>query len=431
MKKEKNIREIVFDTETTGLQYNGDDRIVEIGCVEMINHTPTGKTYHVYINPEREVPEEVVRVHGLTTQFLSDKPKFAEIVDDFLKFIGDANMVAHNATFDINFVNAELRRLNRPEISWDRMVDTLAISRKKNPHLSRHNLDALCAKYGVDNSHRDLHGALLDARLLAEVYIELLGGEEKNGVYEAYYENGKIYQQKYLKKGKIDGVCKTYYETGVLQSERNYVDGERNGIWKYYFSNGFLSEEKTYENEVCVKSYEYWESGKLKSVHLFESDERKDYYYYETGILKSQHKETSDEEQKKDYYETGVLKSEMNRVDVGIRINRIYKDYFSNGVLESEQISENGDLKSYEYWESGKLKSVYLFESDEKKCYYENGNIWYEFGKGFYKKYWENGKIRYNAKYNRHGSIWKYYDKNGKLKYSRTYNRAGKWIREK
>ena len=174
----ENLREIVFDTETTGLQYNGDDRIVEIGCVEMINHTPTGKTYHVYINPEREVPEEVVRVHGLTTQFLSDKPKFAEIVDDFLKFIGNANMVAHNATFDINFVNAELRRLNRPEISWDRMVDTLAISRKKNPHLSRHNLDALCTKYGIDNSHRDLHGALLDARLLAEVYIELLGGKE-------------------------------------------------------------------------------------------------------------------------------------------------------------------------------------------------------------------------------------------------------------
>ncbi len=174
----ESLREIVFDTETTGFNYSGDDRLVEIGCVEMINHTPTGKTFHSYINPEREVPESVVKVHGLTTEFLSDKPKFSEIANDFLKFIGDAKLVAHNAVFDINFINAEFRRLNMPEVSWDRMVDTLAISRKKNPHLARHSLDALCVRYGIDNSNRDLHGALLDARLLAEVYIELLGGKE-------------------------------------------------------------------------------------------------------------------------------------------------------------------------------------------------------------------------------------------------------------
>ena len=174
----ESLREIVFDTETTGFNYSGDDRIVEIGCVEMLNHTPTGKTFHCYINPEREVPEEVVRVHGLTTEFLSDKPKFSEIAKDFVDFIGDANMVAHNAVFDMNFINAEFKRIGMPEVSFDRMVDTLAISRKKNPHLAKHNLDSLCNRYGIDNSHRELHGALLDARLLAEVYIELLGGKE-------------------------------------------------------------------------------------------------------------------------------------------------------------------------------------------------------------------------------------------------------------
>lgn len=174
----ESLREIVFDTETTGFNYSGDDRLVEIGCVEMINHTPTGKTFHCYINPEREVPEAVVKVHGLTTEFLADKPKFAEVAGDFVKFIGDAKLVAHNAVFDINFINAEFRRINMPEVSWDRVVDTLAISRKKNPHLAKHNLDALCVRYGIDNSNRDLHGALLDARLLAEVYIELLGGKE-------------------------------------------------------------------------------------------------------------------------------------------------------------------------------------------------------------------------------------------------------------
>ncbi len=174
----ENLREIVFDTETTGFNHSGDDRIIEIGCVEMINHTPTGKIYHTYINPERDIPESSIRVHGLTRNFLSDKPVFDEIVDEFLEFIGDANLVAHNATFDMGFINAELRRSGKEQISFDKMVDTLAISRKKNPHLARHSLDALCIRYGIDNSHRDLHGALLDARILAEVYIELLGGKE-------------------------------------------------------------------------------------------------------------------------------------------------------------------------------------------------------------------------------------------------------------
>jgi len=185
----ESLREIVFDTETTGFNYSGDDRLVEIGCCELINHTPTGKTFHCYINPEREVPANVVKVHGLTTEFLSDKPKFSEIVNDFLNFIGDAKLVAHNANFDMNFINAELRRLNMEELSFDRMIDTLVISRKKNPHLGSHTLDSLCARYGIDNSNRDLHGALLDARLLTEVYIELLGGKEVDFFKQSDSEN--------------------------------------------------------------------------------------------------------------------------------------------------------------------------------------------------------------------------------------------------
>ncbi|MDR1476880.1 MAG: DNA polymerase III subunit epsilon [Rickettsiales bacterium] len=172
------LREIVLDTETTGFNYSGDDRIVEIGCVEMVNHTPSGRTYHAYVNPEREVPENVVRVHGLTTEFLAGKPKFKDVADAFLEFVGEAAIVAHNAVFDMNFVNAELVRAGLAALPFDRMVDTLSISRKKNPHVARHDLDSLCQRYGIDNSHRELHGALLDARLLAEVYIELLGGKE-------------------------------------------------------------------------------------------------------------------------------------------------------------------------------------------------------------------------------------------------------------
>ena len=175
----ESLREIVFDTETTGKYPAEGDRIVEIGCVEMLNHTPTGKTFHCYINPEREVPDEVVKIHGLTTEFLSDKPVFAEIVQDFLDFIGeDSKLVAHNADFDMEFINMELKRINLPELSMDRKIDTLAISRKKLSHLGNHTLDRLCNYYNIDKSQRNLHGALLDARLLAEVYIELLGGKE-------------------------------------------------------------------------------------------------------------------------------------------------------------------------------------------------------------------------------------------------------------
>lgn len=171
------MREIVLDTETTGLEALGGDRLVEIGCVEMVNRILTGNIYHVYINPERDMPAEAFRVHGLSSEFLSDKPIFAKVADEFLEFIGEDTLVIHNAAFDIGFLNAELNRLGRLPISRDRVVDTLALARRKHPGASN-RLDDLMNRYGIDSSRRVKHGALLDAELLAEVYSELLGGRQ-------------------------------------------------------------------------------------------------------------------------------------------------------------------------------------------------------------------------------------------------------------
>ncbi len=172
------MREIVFDTETTGIDPKNGDRVIEIGCVELKNLVPTGRTYHQYINPERDVPEDAVAVHGLTEEFLKDKPVFAEIIGDFLEFIGDdAKLVAHNAEFDIGFLNAELKTLGFPSIDRRRVIDTLKIARERFPG-SPANLDALCRRFEIDNTDRTLHGALLDSELLAEVYLELLGGRQ-------------------------------------------------------------------------------------------------------------------------------------------------------------------------------------------------------------------------------------------------------------
>ncbi|MCH9807094.1 MAG: DNA polymerase III subunit epsilon [Alphaproteobacteria bacterium] len=167
------MREIVLDTETTGLSAEGGDRLVEIGCVELINRMPTGEQYHVYINPERDVPKEAAAVHGLTTEMLADKPVFSRVARKFLDFIGPDPLVIHNAAFDIGFLNMELRKIKAPLLLDDRVVDTLAIARRKHPG-GPNTLDALCKRYGIDNSNRTLHGALLDSLLLAEVYIELL-----------------------------------------------------------------------------------------------------------------------------------------------------------------------------------------------------------------------------------------------------------------
>lgn len=178
------MREIVLDTETTGLDPFNGDKIVEIGCVELENHLPTGRTYHQYINPMRSMSEEVIAVHGLTEEFLSDKPLFKDIADDFLSFVGeDAKLVIHNAAFDMKFLNAELSFADKPQLSYDRVIDTLVIARKKFPG-SRVNLDELCKRFGVDNTSRTLHGALLDSELLAEVYLELLGGREPGLVFK-------------------------------------------------------------------------------------------------------------------------------------------------------------------------------------------------------------------------------------------------------
>ena len=171
------MREIVLDTETTGINPHDGHRIIEIGALELMHYLPTGKKLHFYINPEREIDEGAVAVHGLTSSFLSDKPVFAEIVDEFLSFIGEAPLVIHNASFDMGFINAELDKIQRPPLPMDRAIDTLAMARKKFPG-AQANLDALCRRFEIDNSHRDLHGALVDADLLASVYVELLGGRQ-------------------------------------------------------------------------------------------------------------------------------------------------------------------------------------------------------------------------------------------------------------
>ena len=178
------MREIVLDTETTGLDPLRGDRLVEIGCVEIFNRMPTGQIFHRHINPERDMPAEAFAVHGLSTEFLADKPLFAHVVDEFLEFIGDAPLVIHNASFDISFINAELDRIKRPAIARDRLVDTLLLARRKHPGVSN-RLDDLCSRYAIDNSRRTKHGALLDAELLAEVYIDLIGARQSQLILAA------------------------------------------------------------------------------------------------------------------------------------------------------------------------------------------------------------------------------------------------------
>jgi DNA polymerase-3 subunit epsilon len=174
---EKAMREIIFDTETTGLDPKSGDRLVELGCVEMVNRVTTGQTFHAYFNPERSMPAAAEAVHGLSEAFLADKPKFAERADEFLAFIGDSPLVAHNAGFDFGFINAELQMCGRQPVSLDRMIDTVALARVRHPG-AKNSLDALCTRYGIDRSHRTKHGALLDAELLAQVYVELTGGRQ-------------------------------------------------------------------------------------------------------------------------------------------------------------------------------------------------------------------------------------------------------------
>lgn len=171
------MREIVFDTETTGLDPAKGDRIVELGCIEMVNRVVTGQTFHAYFNPDRPMPLEAERVHGLSDAFLADKPRFQESVGDFLAFVGDSPLIAHNAAFDFAFLNAELAICGYEPVCHSRMIDTLALAKRRHPG-AKLSLDALCIRYGIDRSHRVKHGALLDAELLAQVYVELTGGRQ-------------------------------------------------------------------------------------------------------------------------------------------------------------------------------------------------------------------------------------------------------------
>ncbi len=183
------MREVVLDTETTGLDPKSGHRIVEIGCIELFNHVPTGETFHCYVNPEREMPAEAERVHGLSEQFLSDKPLFADVAEAFVTFVGEAPLVIHNAAFDMGFVNAELALVGRDILPMDRAIDTVSMARRKFPG-GQASLDALCRRFGIDLSERSLHGALLDARLLAAVYLELLGGRQHGMELAADAETG-------------------------------------------------------------------------------------------------------------------------------------------------------------------------------------------------------------------------------------------------
>jgi len=171
------MREVVLDTETTGLDPDAGDRIVELGGVELLHHVPTGRSFHRYLNPQRDVPQEAVQVHGLTATFLADKPLFAAVADEFLEFLGDARLVIHNAAFDVRFLNAELGWAGRPALAWGRAVDTLDLAKRRFPG-AQNSLDALCRRFGVDLTTRTKHGALLDSELLAEVYLELMGGRQ-------------------------------------------------------------------------------------------------------------------------------------------------------------------------------------------------------------------------------------------------------------
>ena len=178
------MREIVLDTETTGISPRDGHRIIELGALELMHHLPTGRRLHLYINPERDIDEGAIAVHGITLDFLADKPIFADVAEEFLTFIGSDPLVIHNAGFDMGFINSELTRVDRPVLAMEQSIDTLALARKKFPG-AQANLDALCRRFEIDNTHRDLHGALLDADLLARVYIELLGGRQPGLLLDA------------------------------------------------------------------------------------------------------------------------------------------------------------------------------------------------------------------------------------------------------
>ncbi|MGB3712760.1 MAG: DNA polymerase III subunit epsilon [Erythrobacter sp.] len=229
------MREIIFDTETTGLDPKTGDRMVEIGCVEMIDRIETGRVYHAYYNPERDMPAGAEAVHGLSAAFLSGKPLFADTAGELLEFIEDSPLVAHNAGFDFGFLNAELQRCGRPIVAMDRMIDTVALARKRHPG-AKLSLDALCTRYGIDRSHRVKHGALLDAELLAQVYIELKGGRqiglELVGDPAATAATGSAAPLAHSAPGRIRREPRPHQPTAAeLARHAEFVAGIENAIW--------------------------------------------------------------------------------------------------------------------------------------------------------------------------------------------------------
>ena len=236
------MREIALDTETTGINPHDGHRIIEIGALELIHHLPTGRKLHLYINPERGIDDGAVAVHGITAKFLTGKPVFADIVDEFLTFIGTDFLVIHNASFDMGFINAELARLDRPALSMNQSIDTLLMARKKFPG-AQANLDALCRRFEIDNTHRDLHGALVDADLLASVYIELLGGLQPSLLLDSE-ANQKIKNETFQKSAdqdsKLQSASKTNRSIRVheptineLEAHNTFLEGLENPIWKH------------------------------------------------------------------------------------------------------------------------------------------------------------------------------------------------------
>jgi DNA polymerase-3 subunit epsilon len=228
------MREIVLDTETTGLNPADGHRIIEIGALEMINHIPTGKTFHIFINPEREIEADAVAIHGITNERVANEPLFTEIVDDFMDFIGDAPLVIHNAPFDMGFMNAELKKCDRPTLPMDRAVDTLVMARRKFPG-GQVSLDALCRKFGIDNSHRDLHGAMVDTDLLADVYIELLGGKQPGlslTTNEQTSESLTTQTDVPQAKKKHHPVRVFTPNEDELKAHQEFIDGLENPLWK-------------------------------------------------------------------------------------------------------------------------------------------------------------------------------------------------------
>jgi DNA polymerase-3 subunit epsilon len=230
------VREVVFDTETTGLDPTGGDRLIEIAAMEIINDKITDKIFHVYINPQRDVPDSAFRVHGISREFLNDKPVFIEIIDKFIDFIGDDPIIAHNAEFDLKFINEELRRARRPSLENNLVIDTLVLARQKHPGAAN-SLDALCARYGIDRSRRTKHGALIDTEILAEVYLELKCGRQKSLSFSVQKEARKI-EHTGLKTIRIETVQYVIVADELSMHQKFIGNWNGKALWELYDPKG-------------------------------------------------------------------------------------------------------------------------------------------------------------------------------------------------